>query len=91
VRPRASTILLLKATFWVRFAEVNQRLGANRNFTPVRSRCRQTTVQCQTAFSKSRSNFGGKAVALGSDMQAPVDEKFRTVQSIMEALFPKMI
>ena len=46
------------------------------NFTPIRSTCRQTTVQCQTAFSKSRSNFGGKAVELGSQMQAPVDKNF---------------
>jgi glucose/arabinose dehydrogenase len=49
-----------------------------------------TTVQCQTALSKIRSNFGGKAVVLGSEMQAPVDEKFRTVQPMTEALFPRI-
>src|ERR1700722_11933355 len=43
------------------------------------------------ALSKSRSNFGGSTAALGSHTAAPVDEKFRTVQSIMEALLPKMI
>jgi hypothetical protein len=65
--------------------------GADLNFTPIRSACRHTTMQCRMALSKSRSNFGGSAVASGSHIPAPVDEKFRTVQSVMEALLPKMI
>ena len=61
------------------------------NFTPIRSACRQTTMQCRMALSKSRSNFGGIAGALVSRIAAPVDDKFRMEQSITEAPLPKMI
>jgi hypothetical protein len=61
------------------------------NFTPIRSAPRHTTVQCRMALSKSSSNFGGSAAALGSHIAAPVDEKFRTVQSITDAPLPIII
>jgi hypothetical protein len=61
------------------------------NFTPSRSACRQTTMQCRMALSKSRSNFGGIAGALVSRIAAPVDDKFRMEQSITEAPLLKMI
>jgi hypothetical protein len=61
------------------------------NFTPIRSACRQTTMQCRMALSKSRSNFGGIAAALVSRIAAPVDDKFRMEQSITEAPLLKMI
>jgi hypothetical protein len=61
------------------------------NFTPIRSAPRHTTMQCRMALSKSSSNFGGSAAALGNQIAASVDEKFRTVQSITEAPLPIII